>query len=158
MGKSESKRKNPTENMALVLFDEVSAICPKCNKSLMKKSRGRMTKLFEVAHIYPNSPRPCELELLEGEIRLNSDDDHEDNLIALCRDCHKIFDHPRTVEGYREMVAIKKELQRLSKLKNGWFYSSIDEEINTIIDRLASLSGEALEELSLDAIDRKSVV
>jgi hypothetical protein len=117
-----------------------------------------MTKLFEVAHIYPNSPRPYELDLLKNEKRLNKNVDHEDNLIALCRDCHKIFDNPRTIEGYREMVAIKIELQRLSKLKNGWFDSSIDEEINEVIESLVSFSGEALEELSLDAIkvDQKS--
>lgn len=157
MASSQSKRKKPTENMGLVLFDEVSAICPKCNKPLMKR-KGVMTKLYEIAHIYPNSPRPNESELLKDEIRLNEDVDHEDNLIALCRDCHKIFDNPRTVEGYREMVAIKRELQRLSKLKNGWFDNSIDEEINEVIDALASFSGEALEELSLDVIkvDEKS--
>ena len=158
MANSESKRKKPTENMGLVLFDEVSGICPKCNKPLMKKSKGKMTKLYEVAHIYPNSPRPQELVLLKDETHLNKNVDHEDNLIALCRDCHKIFDNPRTVVGYREMVTIKRELQRLSKLKNGWFNSSIDEEINEVIESLVSFSGEALEELSLDAIkvDKKS--
>ncbi len=51
--------------MSLVLFDEVSSICPKCNKPLMKRSKGQMTKLYEIAHIYPNSPRPHELELLK---------------------------------------------------------------------------------------------
>jgi len=155
---SESKRKKPTENMGLVLFDEVSGICPKCNKPLMKRSKSQMTKLFEVAHIYPNSPRPHELDLLKDEIRLHEDVDHEDNLIALCRDCHKIFDNPRTVAGYQEMVAIKQELQRLSKLKNGWFSSSIDDEINEVIETLVSFSGEAIEELSLDAlkVDEKS--
>lgn len=158
MANSESKRKKPTENMGLVLFDEVSGICPKCNKPLMKRSKSQMTKLFEVAHIYPNSPRPHELDLLKDEIRLHEDVDHEDNLIALCRDCHKIFDNPRTVAGYQEMVAIKQELQRLSKLKNGWFSSSIDDEINEVIETLVSFSGEAIEELSLDAlkVDEKS--
>jgi hypothetical protein len=150
--KSEPKRKKPTENMGLVLFDEVSGICPQCTKPLMKKGKGQMTKLYEVAHIYPHSPRPHEEILLKDEVRLNSDVDHEDNLIALCRDCHKIFDNPRTVKGYREVVAIKIELQRLTNLKNGWFDSSIDQEMNEVIERLTSLSGEALAELSLDAL------
>lgn len=113
-----------------------------------------MTKLFEIAHIYPNSPHPHETILLKDEERLGSDVDSEDNLIALCRDCHKIFDNPRTVEGYREMVSIKKELQRLSNLQKSWFDNSIDEEINSVILSLASYSGdEILEELSLDAIE-----
>ena len=158
MAKSDSERKNPTENMGLVLYDEVGGICPKCTKPLMRKSNGRMTKLFEVAHIYPYSPRPHEVDLLKSEERLSEDVDDEGNLIALCRDCHKIFDNPRTIEGYREMVAIKKELQCLSNLKKSWFDNSIDDEINKVIASLASYSGEALEELSLEAItvDSKS--
>ena len=158
MAKSDIKRKKPTENMGLVLFDEVSGICPKCTKPLMKKGKGQMTKLFEVAHIYPHSPRPHETELLKNEETLNEDVDHEDNLIALCRDCHKIFDNPRTVEGYREMISIKKELQRLSNLKNGWFANSIDNEIHEIITSLATHSGDLSEELSLQAlkVDAKS--
>jgi len=158
VAKSDPKRKKPTENMGLVLFDEVSGICPKCTKPLMKKGKGQMTKLFEVAHIYPHSPRPHEIELLKDEELLNDNVDHEDNLIALCRDCHKIFDNPRTIEGYREMVSIKKELQRLTNLKNSWFGNSIDNEINEVIASLASFSGEASEELSLEAlkVDAKS--
>ncbi|MFT4805717.1 MAG: hypothetical protein ACI9YE_002940 [Psychroserpens sp.] len=158
MANSDSKRKKPTENLGLVLFDEVGGICPKCNKPLMKRGKGSRTKLYEVAHIYPNSPRPHETVLLKDEERLNANVDHEDNLIALCRDCHTIFDTPRTVEGYREMVLIKRELQRLSKLKNGWFGNLIDEEINEVITTLVSYSGEALEELSFKAmtVDSKS--
>lgn len=158
MAKLDSKRKKPTENMGLVLFDEVGGICPKCTKPLMRKSKGKMTKLYEVAHIYPNSPRAHELELLKDEERLSEDVDDESNLIALCRDCHKLFDNPRTIEGYRDMVCIKKELQRLSNLRKSWFDNSIDDEINKVIASLVLFSGDALEELSLDAItvDSKS--
>lgn len=124
----------------------------------MRKSKGQMTKLFEIAHIYPNSPRPHEVELLKNEVRQSENVDDESNLIALCRDCHKVFDNPRTIVGYQEMVLIKKELQRLSNLKKGWFDNSIDDEINKVVTSLASFSGEALEELSLEAItvDSKS--
>ncbi len=111
-----------------------------------------MIKLYEIAHIYPHSPRPHEILLLKNEELLNENVDHEDNLIALCRDCHKIFDTPRTIEGYREIVSIKRELQRLSKIKNSWFGNSIDDELNEVIIALASYSGEALEELSFKAM------
>lgn len=158
MAKSDTKRKNPTENMGLILFDEVGAICPKCTKPLMKKSKSQMTKIYEIAHIYPSSPRAHEITLLKDEERLSEDVDDESNLIALCRDCHKIFDNPRTIDGYRDMVAIKKELQRLSYLRRSWFDNAIDKQINQVISSLASFSGDALEELSLDAItiDSKS--
>ncbi|MEG0008417.1 MAG: HNH endonuclease signature motif containing protein [Aeromonas sp.] len=152
MATSNAKRKSPTENMSLILYDEVSGICPKCTKPLMSKNGSTMTKLFEIAHIYPNSPHPHEVELLKNEEVLNKDVDHEDNLIALCRDCHKIFDNPRTIAGYKEMVELKKELQRLSKLKNGWFDNSIDIEINEVIKNLMSFDEDAIEELSLTAM------
>lgn len=158
MGKSDSKRKKPTENMGLVLFDEVGGICPICTKPLMRKSKGQMTKLFEIAHIYPNSPRPHELELLKKETRLSKNVDAEENLIALCRDCHKIFDNPRTTKGYKEMVDIKKELQRLSNLRKSWFDHSIDEAINKVITSLVSFSGDTEAQLSLSVmtVDSKS--
>lgn len=155
MAKSEFTRKNITENMDIILFDEVDGICPKCNKPLMNQTGTRKTKLYEVAHIYPHSPRQNEIALLKDEVRLSDDAEHIDNLIALCRDCHKIFDNPRTVDGYREMVAIKKTYQQLSKRKNEWFYNSLDEELSKVIESLKFLSSEALEaleELSLDAI------
>lgn len=147
-----STRKKPSENIGLILFAEVDGLCPKCNKPLMSKSKSIRTKIYEVAHIYPNSPRPNEVELLKDEEILNSDVDHEDNLIALCRDCHKIFDNPRTVEGYREMVEMKKELQRISRIKNGWHDSCIDDDINNILNSLVLSSGESLVELSLHAM------
>ncbi len=158
MAQLNPKRKKPTENMGLVLFDEVGGICPKCTKPVMKKGKGQMTKLFEIAHIYPHSPRPSEVKILKDEERLSEDVDDESNLIALCRDCHKIFDSPRTVEGYREIVSLKKELQRLSNLRKSWFDNSIDDEINKIIASLALHSGESFEELSLEAltVDSKS--
>lgn len=158
MAQSNLNRNKPTENMGLVLFDEVGGICPKCTKPIMKKNKSQMTKLFEIAHIYPHSPRLNEVILLKDEERLSGDVDDEFNLIALCRDCHKIFDNPRTVEGYREMVSIKKELKRLSNLRKSWFDNSIDDEINTIVASLALYSGESFEELSLEAltVDSKS--
>ncbi|WP_321406924.1 ABC-three component system protein [Tolumonas auensis] len=153
MSPSDSKRKNPTENIGLVLYEEVGGNCPKCTKPLMSKGKNKKTKLYEIAHIYPNSPHPHEITLLENEERLSDDVDSEDNLIALCRDCHKIFDNPRTIEGYQEMVSIKKELQRISKLKRSWFENSIDAELNDIISDLAKYTGEEqFEELSLEAI------
>lgn len=147
-----SSRIKPTDNLLILLFDEVNGLCPQCNKPLMTNRNKQKTKLFEVAHIYPHSPHPYEIELLKSEIRLNDNPDHEDNLIALCRDCHKVFDNPRTIEGYREMVAIKKELQRLYKLKTLWYENKLDFEINEVINSLLNLKDDALAELSLSAL------
>ncbi|MFV5503211.1 ABC-three component system protein [Acinetobacter sp. 226] len=153
-----SSRIKPTENLKIVLFDEVNGLCPKCNKPLMKNKKSQLTKLYEIAHIYPHSPHPHEIELLKNEIKLNEDLDHEDNLIALCRDCHKIFDIPRTIDGYREMIEIKKELQRISRQKKLWHENKLDDEINEVIASLVLFKGDASAELSLTAmkIDEKA--
>lgn len=34
-----SSRIKPTENLKIVLFDEVNGLCPKCNKPLMKNKK-----------------------------------------------------------------------------------------------------------------------
>nr|WP_277399219.1 HNH endonuclease signature motif containing protein [Escherichia coli] len=80
----------------------------------MVQNGKRKIKLYEVAHIYPFSPREEEKELLKDEQRLCDDVDSEDNLIALCRDCHKLFDNPRTIEGYRDNVRYQKAVETSS--------------------------------------------
>lgn len=147
-----NSRIKPTDNLLIILFDEVNGLCPQCNKPLMKNLTKQKTKLFEVAHIYPHSPHPHEVELLKNEIRLNDDSDHEDNLIVLCRDCHKVFDNPRTIDGYQGMCALKKELQRLYKLKTLWYENKLDIEINEVIRSLANLKDEAGAKLSFSAL------
>ncbi|ONN57744.1 hypothetical protein AC057_06905 [Acinetobacter genomosp. 33YU] len=155
---AKTSRIKPQENLKLVLFDEVNGLCPKCYKPLMNNKNQKLTKLYEVAHIYPHSPLPHEIELLKNEEKLNEDLEHEDNLIVLCRDCHKIFDHPRTVEGYREMVKIKKELQRICALKKNWYENKLENEINEVIESLVNLKEEASAKLAYEAmkIDEKA--
>lgn len=157
MANAEENRKSITENMSIVLFNEVGGLCPKCNIPLMNKGE-RLTKLYEVAHIYPHSPRANEAQLLKDEERLSKDVDDLNNLIALCKPCHKIFDNPRTIAGYREMVDLKKELQRISRLKDDLHENKLDQEFNSIIQSLADFRGESTSELSLEAIkvDEKS--
>ncbi|CNL00458.1 ABC-three component system protein [Yersinia enterocolitica] len=144
-------------NLHIVLFDEVGGLCPKCSKPLMKENNGKKLKLYELAHIYPFSPRPEEMLLLKDEKRLNDDVDHEDNFIALCRDCHKIFDTPRTVDGYREMYNLKLMLQQNARIKNRYFNFQIEDDIKEIIDKMASIIPESSSQLSFDAmrIDEK---
>lgn len=147
-------RRKPTENENIILFGEVEGVCPKCHHSLMSKSGGNLVKTYEVAHIYPWSPRPHEVELLHGLERLSSDVDDIANLIALCRPCHKIFDNPRTVEGYLEMVSIKKELARLAKIKSDIASGALDGRITQIVESLLD-NGNEETTLSMEAMKIK---
>lgn len=109
---------------------------PMCCKELMYQ-KINWQKKYQIAHIYPLNPKPEEEELLKNEEKLNADLNHLDNLICLCTECHTKFDKPRTIEGYREMVQIKKNLLLKNKEKSNWS-SELIEEINTILEFLAS--------------------
>lgn len=116
----------------------------------MYEKTNSINKNYEIAHIYPFSPRPHEAELLKNEERLSTNVDHPNNLIALCLICHNEFDNPRTVEGYREMVSIKKAIiERAQQLKLIDDYQ-IESEIAHILDLLESEDTYAEAELSLD--------
>lgn len=152
-----NKRKSFSENVNIMLVGEVSAKCPKCRKPLMYEKAKTSNKKYELAHIYPLNPKPKELGLLKDEFRLHENVDHPDNLIALCILCHTEFDNPRTVDGYREMVALKQsiiERNRQSKLMDEY---AIENEIAKIIDALEDVSDEDVE-LSLEPKELSSKI
>lgn len=156
MASDERVRRKPTENEHIILFDEVDGICPKCHRSLMSKAGGNLVKVYEIAHIYPWSPRDYEVELLAGAERLSSDVDDISNLVALCRECHKIFDNPRTIAGYEEMVSIKRELSRLAKLKSEMASGVLDNRISQIVSSLVESEGDGEDtQLSMSAMKVK---
>ncbi|VCV83956.1 hypothetical protein BANRA_01847 [Escherichia coli] len=145
------ERKNINHNTHIVLYDEVSGLCPKCFKPLMVQNGKRKIKLYEVAHIYPFSPREEEKELLKDEQLLCDDVDSEDNLIALCRDCHKLFDNPRTIEVIGKCT-LSKAVETSSTNQNSQFNFKIEEEIKEIIDILSTLEPSEGSQLSYKAM------
>ena len=54
--------------------------------------------------------------MLKDEERLSKDVNSLDNVIAVCRICHKKFDTPRTIEEYRSWVRLKKKLLQDAQL------------------------------------------
>ena len=132
-----------SDNEKMVLYNEVNGRCPICGKLLTNTKNGQIIKIFEVAHIYPANPRPDESELLKDEERLSKDVNSLDNVIAVCRICHKKFDTPRTVEEYRSWVRLKKKLLQDAQLKNTYALFNIEDEIREILKKL---NEESLEE------------
>jgi hypothetical protein len=129
------RRKIPP-NEQLILHSEVSGICPLCPTMLIYEKNGRNQKGFEIAHIYPLNPLPEEIILLKNEELLNNDTDHGDNLICLCNPCHKKYDKEKTVEEYRDLVKIKKNILKIKKEQDIWSNTTIREQIFEIIDLL----------------------
>lgn len=120
----------------MTLYSEVGGICPLCSKSLLYE-KTKAEKCYEIAHIYPLNATPQEKLLLQGEERLHSDLNHVHNLILLCPNCHTKFDKPRTLDGYRKMVAIKKRLIERGKIFNEFGSYKIEEEIIHVLEMLS---------------------
>lgn len=106
-------------------------------------------KNYEIAHIYPLHPKPEELILLQGQVRLSLDVDHVDNLIALCLLCHNEFDNPRTLPEYLKMVELKRSIMSRNKQAKLIDDHLLESEISRIIDALEheDIDGD---DLSLD--------
>lgn len=147
MSTSPKTAKKPTSDrpainkaLEIKLCTQVEEACPgpDCGVPLFKMKGKAMYKEYEIAHIYPLHPKPHELTLLESEERLSADPNHEDNLIPLCFSCHNIFDNPKTLDGYRGLVKIKKALinksARISIFKQYQLEDEIADLIRSLVD------------------------
>lgn len=113
----------------------------------------KIQKLFEIAHIYPANPKPHESELLKDVPRLSEDVNSMENLIVVCRDCHKKFDHPRTTEDYNRWYDLKKALMLNDEAKSAFFDNNVEEEIIKVLNALVKIECEReLVQLSLSAL------
>jgi uncharacterized protein YbaR (Trm112 family) len=148
---------NPRVNIGgyneMILYDQVDGICPLCAEPLLYE-KSKKEKVFEIAHIYPLNPKPTEVALLKNEEILSTDLNHIDNLILLCPTCHTKFDKPRTVEEYRELVALKKKMIQKNNIYGEFNSYKIEEEIHEVLELLTSGLSVGLEEnkLSYDAL------
>jgi len=143
-------RKGPTENQHIELVSQVDAVCPCCSKPLLNKGSEKREKRFEVAHIYPLNPTSEERALLAAEARLAHDPNDLANLIPLCESCHGEFDKPRTVEGYRQLVAYKRQVMEREKERSLWHKYHLEREIASVVEALTKHDEDALEKTNLD--------
>jgi hypothetical protein len=139
----------------VALATQVDGRCPRCRKKLFYVKGGRTQTGYELAHIYPLNPSPEEVALLVGEELLHEDPNHPDNLIPLCTDCHTKFDKPRTVEDYRDLVAIKKRLLQEEKQASLRLSFDIEEDIRAIVEKLSSLEDGDLINAGLELNPKK---
>lgn len=145
------QRKNPTPNEEMKYLLEVEGFCPCCGKYLLKDKNGRSNKLFQIAHIYPNSPLPQEVIELNGLERLGNNSEDFENKIALCKDCHGYYDYHKTKEEYLKLLNKKKELLHLNDANKILSKQPIEEQITIIINELMNTK-ETLTELEINAL------
>ena len=140
-------RQNPTDNQQKVFLAEVGNHCPFCGCYLLKHTCASVSKLYEIAHIFPNSPTPIEEKLLNDVEVLGINSEDSANKIALCKDCHTEYDSNKTLDSYNKLLNIKKE--KLAKLQIDIVLSerSIEEEVATVINTLCNLDINTLDTL-----------
>lgn len=76
-------RKAPTEAEQQLYLKEVSFSCPLCGKDLRHRKQRKANKLYEIAHIFPNSPTQEQYELLGSLPRVGDNSESFENKIAL---------------------------------------------------------------------------
>jgi 5-methylcytosine-specific restriction endonuclease McrA len=134
-----NKRKTYTDNKYFILHNEVDGLCPLCTIPLIYEKANRLNKRVNLAHIYPHSPTIYEKELLKNVEKLYSDDvDEINNIIWLCPNCHEKFDKPRTLNGYNELLNIKKKLLQNREIAKEFNNYQIDDEIKKVLNILAN--------------------
>lgn len=73
------ERRAPTAADQQLYLKEVSFVCPLCGKILRHRGQRKTNKLYEIAHIFPNSPTGEQYERLKTLPRLGSDSESFEN-------------------------------------------------------------------------------
>lgn len=138
------------KNMDHAYLLEVGGLCPLCGKNLLAAKGNSKSKLYQIAHIYPNSPLPKETKELAGLERLGINCEDFKNKIALCKDCHGIYDDGKTKEEYLNLVKIKKKLLNLANARVAVSHQDLEDEIILVINALSHVNMRSLEKMKLE--------
>lgn len=145
------KRKTYSDAEKRILFNEVDGRCPICGTTISYEKENNIHFDFELAHIYPLNPSPKELNLLNGQKKLSTDVNDIKNILAVCRSCHKRFDHPRTLKEYQEWLVLKERLLTKTKLKSRYAEFGVESDISKVITELIQNPSIEITELNYNA-------
>ncbi len=140
-------RKNPSNRDRSIHLLEVEGKCPMCGAFLIETSN-KKTKLYEIAHIYPNSPTKEEKEILRDVIVFGNNSESFQNKIALCLDCHKNYDDMKNVDEYNEMLERKRRVYYAEQAKKELSAIDLYENIENLLDKIAKL--DLSEEINIE--------
>lgn len=141
-------RKNTKETERYLYLREVDYTCPLCGKDLKNHKQKKGTTLYDIAHIYPNSPTKEQFINLKGVERLGENSESFENKIALCKDCHRIQDYHTSRDEYERLLSIKKQLLENTRLAEATFSINLEQEIATVVDQIANFEGDITTELN----------
>ncbi len=142
------ERKAPTEAEQQLYLKEVSFSCPLCGKILRHRRQGKTNKLYEIAHLFPNSPTEEQYERLRSLPRLGDNSESNENKIALYKDCHNQQDYHTTQEDYLKLLNIKQHFLKLTDLHEATLTMGLELEIAEVIKRVCSLREDEIARLN----------
>lgn len=142
------KRKAPTEAEQQLYLKEVSFSCPLCGKILRHRRQEKTNKLYEIAHIFPNSPTEEQYERLSALPRLGDNSESFENKIALCKDCHDQQDYHTTQADYLKLLKKKQHFLKLTDLHEATLTMGLEQEIADVVKRVSSLHEDEIASLN----------
>lgn len=147
------ERKAPTEADQQLYLKEVSFICPLCGKDLRNRKQQKNNKLYEIAHIFPNSPTEEQYEVLGSLQRLGDNSESFENKIALCKDCHAQQDYHTTQEDYLNLLQKKLGFLQSTALHDATLTLGLELEVSNIIAKIHSLREDELAQLNYAPVE-----
>lgn len=132
-------RKAPSEAEQQLYLKEVSFSCPLCGASLRHRRQKKPNKLYEIAHIFPNSPTEEQYECLSTLPRLGDNSESFENKIALCKNCHAEQDYHTTQKDYLKLYNKKKHLLQLTDLHEATLTMGLELEIENVLEKFCFL-------------------
>lgn len=141
-------RKAPSPAEQQLYLNEVSFACPLCGSILRHNKQKKANKLYEIAHIFPNSPTEEQYKLLSNLRRLGDNSESFENKIALCKDCHDRQDYHTTQEDYLELRNKKEHLLQLTDLRESTLTMGLELEIAEAVRKFSSLREDELAALN----------
>jgi len=138
------------------LFAEVDGKCPLCGDSLVSEKNGRRVAVYDRAHIFPHSPTTAQLQAFKG-IPQPSDVESPENIILLCKRCHKLQDDETTAADLLRLYSLKQEKFGAYRASQEISRIGIEPELKLVLDRLSIINDSDLVDLSFSplAVKRK---
>lgn len=135
---------------------EVNGLCPLCGDKLIHIGNKR-TKVYEIAHIYPNSPTSDEVKILNSVTVFGENSESFQNKIALCFNCHKNFDFHKSLDEYNELLNKKRELHNALATKNDLSNIDMSQNLENLIEKITEIDTSTINktELRLDPLEIK---
>lgn len=152
-----SRRRNFGKHDIERLLAEVSNVCPVCGRRLLDDKNGRVIAQFEIAHIYPHSATEQQ-KIALASIAPPQNIESLDNLIALCRECHKRYDSFTTQEDYLRMSTLKMERRGRYEASVELSHIGIEADILKVLTELETIDSAEFCDLSMDPVPIKKKI